>query len=93
MRNKKVWNFLGKDLYLPLQIETTLSVKGDSRFPSGNWFWREWDHSVASLDQMKEWQTVAANMEANLLINVGPMANGRLRPEDERALSGFGGAQ
>ncbi len=85
--DNKVWNFLGKDVYLPMQIETTMSVKGDSRFPSGNWFWHEWDHSVASPDQINEWQHVARQMDANLLINVGPMANGRLRPEDERALT------
>lgn len=86
IEDKKVWQFLGKDLYLPMQIETTMSTKGDARFPSGNWFWHEWDHSVASKEQILEWQRIARQIEANLLINVGPMANGKLRPEDEAAL-------
>lgn len=46
--DRKEWNWLGKDIYLPLQIETTMSTKGDKLFPSGNWFWHEWDKSVAS---------------------------------------------
>jgi hypothetical protein len=29
-------------------------------------------------------------MEANLLINVGPMASGQLRPEDEKVLLSLG---
>ena len=45
--DKKVWNWLGEDIYLPMQIETTMSIKGNDRFKSGNWFWHEWDHSVA----------------------------------------------
>ena len=46
--DKKIWKWLGKDVYLPLQIETTMSVSGNERFKSGNWFWHDWDHSVAS---------------------------------------------
>jgi alpha-L-fucosidase len=84
--DRKVWKFLGKDIYLPMQIETTLSVKGDSRFPTGNWFWHEWDHSVATIEQIRDWIEVARQMEANLLLNVGPMANGKLRPVDEEVL-------
>jgi alpha-L-fucosidase len=84
--DRKVWNFRGKDCYLPMQIETTLSTKGDKRFPSGNWFWHEWDHSVATKQQIESWKSVAEEMQANLLINVGPMANGKLRPEDEAVL-------
>lgn len=86
VEDRKVWSFLGKEMYFPLQIETTLSTEGDSRFPSGNWFWHEWDHSVASKEQILEWRRVATKMEANLLINAGPMANGKLRPEDEAVL-------
>ncbi len=91
--DQKVWKWLGKDLYLPMQIETTLSQKGDKKFPSGNWFWHEWDHSVATLEQIRGWQAVAAGMEANLLLNVGPMASGKLRPEDEKVLLSLGGGK
>ncbi|RYC71210.1 hypothetical protein EQG79_03430 [Spirosoma sordidisoli] len=84
--DQKVWNWLGRDRFLPMQIETTMSTKGDKQFPSGNWFWHEWDHSVASKEQIKSWLSTAAQMQANLLLNVGPMASGRLRPEDEQVL-------
>jgi alpha-L-fucosidase len=84
--DQKIWNWLGKDIYLPMQIETTLSVKGNAQFPSGNWFWHESDHSIASREQVANYQAVALQMQANLLLNVGPMANGKLRPEDEKLL-------
>jgi alpha-L-fucosidase len=90
VEDQKVWKWLGKDIYLPMQIETTLSQKGDKQFPSGNWFWHEWDHSVATTGQIRSWQDVATRMEANLLINVGPMASGQLRPEDEKVLLSLG---
>lgn len=84
--DQTVWSWRGRDTFLPLQIETTLSTKGTSQFPSGNWFWHEWDHSVASVAQVKEWLRVASQMQANLLVNVGPMTSGKLRPEDEQVL-------
>lgn len=83
----KVWNWLGQDIYLPLQIETTMSVKGSKEFPSGNWFWHKEDHSVASKEQILSWLSISENMQANLLLNVGPMDNGKLRPEDVKVLS------
>jgi len=85
--DRKVWNWMGKDIYLPMQIETTMSVKGDAKFPSGNWFWHEWDHSVMTKEQILNYYDVASRMKANILINCGPMGNGKLRPEDEKALS------
>jgi len=84
--DRKIWNWKGDDIYLPLQIETTMSVKGNEQFPSGNWFWHEVDHSVASKEQILEWLSIAEKMEANLLLNCGVMANGKLRPEDEKVL-------
>ncbi|MBC8155831.1 MAG: alpha-L-fucosidase, partial [Bacteroidetes bacterium] len=84
--DQKVWTWLGRELYLPMQIETTMSTKGSKQFPSGNWFWHEWDHSVASKEKIQGWLRVAGQMQANLLLNVGPMASGKLRPEDESAL-------
>lgn len=85
--DQKVWNWLGKDIYLPMQIETTMSVKGNSQFPSGNWFWHEADHSVLSKDKILSYLDIANQMEANLLLNCGPMASGKLRPEDIQVLS------
>jgi len=85
--DQKVWKWLCKDRYLPMQIETTMSTKGNKQFPSGNWFWHEWDHSVASKEQILQWRQTARSMEANLLLNVGPMATGKLRPEDEAVLT------
>ena len=85
--DQKVWRWLGDEIYLPLQIETTMTRKGKDRFPTGSWFWHDWDHSAASKKQIMEWLTTAEAMEANLLLNVGPMANGKLRPEDVSVLS------
>jgi alpha-L-fucosidase len=82
----KIWHWLGRDVYLPLQIETTMSQKGREQFTSGSWFWHEWDRSAASREQILNWLQVAGTMEANLLLNVGPDPQGRLRQEDERAL-------
>jgi alpha-L-fucosidase len=90
-QDQKIWNWLGKDIYLPLQIETTMSVKGNEQFKSGNWFWHEWDHSVASKETIRNYLDVSRNMQANLLLNVGPSDKGLLRPEDEKVLSGLRG--
>lgn len=84
--DRKVWNWLGKDIYLPLQIETTMSVKGDEQFKSGNWFWHEWDHSVAGRQTILNYLDIAQKMKANLLLNVGPSDKGLLRKEDEKTL-------
>lgn len=86
VEDKKVWNFAGKDRYYPMQIETTMSKKGLVQFKSGSWFWHEWDHTVLSKEEILEYLDIAEKMNANLLLNVGPMANGKLRPEDEEAL-------
>lgn len=82
----KVWDWLNGKVYLPLQIETTMSVKGNEQFKSGNWFWHEWDRSVASKETILGYLDVARQMEANLLLNCGPAANGELRPEDVSVL-------
>jgi alpha-L-fucosidase len=84
---RREWEFLGKKRYYPFQIETTMSAKGNERFPNGNWFWHEWDHSVISVETVQSYLDLADRMNANLLLNVGPMANGKLRPEDVEVLS------
>jgi hypothetical protein len=85
--DQKYWQWLGDSTYLPLEIETTLSRKGDELFPSGNWFWHEWDHSVATREEVMEWVQAAQRLDANLVLNVGPMSDGKLRPEDIALLS------
>ncbi|WP_194774821.1 alpha-L-fucosidase [Pararhodonellum marinum] len=85
--DQKIWTWQGRDIYLPMQIETTMSTKGNKQFPSGNWFWHEWDHSVASKSQIHKWLDTSRKMQANLLLNVGPMDTGKLRPEDVAVLS------
>jgi len=85
--DQKIWNWAGEDKYLPLQIETTMSQKGKKGdFESGSWFWHDWDHSVASKEQVKGWLKKAEELQANLLLNCGPMGNGKLRPEDVEVL-------
>ena len=82
-RDKKVWSFDGRDVYLPLQIETTLSQWGPpGPFANGGWFWHEGDHSCATPAQIADWKEKAAHLDAVLLLNSGVMANGRLRPEE-----------
>ncbi len=85
--DRKVWNWLGKDIFLPMQIETTMSVKGDKKFPSGNWFWHDWDNSVASKEQVLEWISSAQKLGANLLINCPVTDKGKLRDVDVKVLS------
>lgn len=82
----KVWEWLGEKRYFPLQIETTMSVKGNERFPSGNWFWHEWDESVRPVDDIRDILSVAGKMDANLLLNVGITDEGLLRKVDEETL-------
>jgi len=84
--DRKIWNWLGKDVYLPLQIETTLSVKGDDLFPSGNWFWHDWDHSIADKKDVLQWIEGAKRLDANILLNCGISNKGKLRIEDEQLL-------
>ena len=84
--DRKIWSWLGKDVYMPLQIETTMSTKGNQRFPSGNWFWHEWDHSVLSKEEVIDYLGKAKASNANLLLNVGPNNLGVLREEDEQIL-------
>ncbi len=83
----KIWNWLGKDMYLPMQIETTMSVRGNAEFPSGNWFWHANDTSAMTASQILQQLEIARKMNANFLLNVGPMANGKLRPQDVKVLS------
>jgi alpha-L-fucosidase len=86
--DQTLWHWNGDEIYLPLQIETTLSQKGPSGdFASGSWFWHPWDHSVATVEQVRQWQQDAREKNAVLLLNAGLMASGRLRPEDTAVLA------
>jgi alpha-L-fucosidase len=82
--DRKVWEFEGREVYLPLQIETTLSQKGPpGPFANGGWFWHEGDHSCATLDQLAAWKRKASELDAVLLLNSGVMASGEIRPEEQ----------
>jgi len=85
--DKKIWKWLGHEVYVPLQIEITLSTKGNQQSPDGNWYWHEWDHSVLPADKVKEHLEFARLHHANLLLNVGPGPDGRLRKEDQEVLT------
>jgi len=87
--NKNIWKWLGKDVFLPLQIETTLSQKGRDAYGDGNWYWHSSDNSVAKKWKIRSWRKNAEKIGANLALNVGPMSNGKLRPEDEKVLLRF----
>jgi alpha-L-fucosidase len=82
----KRWEWLGKKIYLPMQIETTMSVKGNAEFPSGNWFWHKGDTSVMNRDLILKQLNISGKMDANFLLNIGPMSSGKMRLEDVRIL-------
>lgn len=85
--DRKIWPWLGKEQYFPLQIETTLSTKGNDQFPTGNWFWHEWDQSVLSKKELVDYLKTAESMQANLLLNCGPDPSGKLREMDVKVLT------
>lgn len=75
--NKTNWRFANQTFYLPLQIEETVAK---------NWFYHEGDVAVKSKEQIRSLLKEAEAMNANLLLNVGPMGNGKLRKEDVQLL-------
>lgn len=52
-----------------------------------SWFYHKGDTTVKTIAEIEVLLNEAARMEANLLLNVGPMENGKLRPEDIRILT------
>jgi alpha-L-fucosidase len=88
--DRTLWTLDGRETYLPLQIEATASRQGPPGFfADGSWFFHPWDHSVASVAQVREWLDQARRLDAVFLLNVGPSSTGRLRPEDEALLHGL----
>jgi len=88
-KNNNIWSWLGKDVFLPLQIETTLSQKGKDAYVDGNWYGHQLDKSIAKKWKIRSWRKNAEKLGANLALNVGPIRNGKLRPEDEKVLLRF----
>lgn len=35
-------------IYLPMQIETKMSIRGNKGYPFGKWFWHEWDNTAVN---------------------------------------------
>jgi alpha-L-fucosidase len=85
--SQTVWHFEGKDHFLPMQIETTLSQKGPPPFPNGSWYWHPWDDTVAPREKIIEWLEAARQMDGVLLLNAGPTRFGKLREVDWHALT------
>lgn len=85
--DQSLWAWLGRQVYLPLQIETTLSQKGKGKFLDGNWYYHRNDNSVAKKWQVNSWRRNAEKIGANLVLNAGPGPNGKLREEDQKLLS------
>ncbi len=79
---KSIWTFANEERYLPLQIEETISRK--------YWFYTAGDTTVKTATELNSLIEEAKRMEANILLNVGPMENGLLRPEDIQVLQELG---
>lgn len=80
--NNFVWNFGGRNHYLPMQIEDIVSQK--------YWFYHRGDTTVKSTEQIRRLMCEAEDMGANLLLNVGPMESGLLRAVDIELLKQLG---
>lgn len=92
-QDRVVWTIDGQDVFLPMQMEFTLSAQGrDPIFADGNWFWHEWDHSVRTDAELLGLRRQAHDAGRVLLLNVGPSSRGTLRPEDVGALTRLGAA-
>ncbi len=89
--DRKVWTFDGHDVYLPMQMEYTLSVQGPTGvFSDGSWYWHAWDHSARDIGEVVSLRALAQRSASVLLLNVGPSREGLLRPEDEALLRRLG---
>lgn len=80
--NNAVWEFFGRKMYLPMQIEDISSKQ--------YWFYHSGDTTVKSVDQIRILMNDAKSMGANLLLNVGPMEDGQLRTQDVELLKSIG---
>ena len=79
-KDSAIWSINGQLRYLPMQCEFTMSTSGESQISDGNWFWHPDDHSVAAPEVIVDHLRKANALGANLVLNVGPMASGKLRP-------------
>lgn len=79
--NKMNWKFANKEVVLPMQVEDIISRK--------YWFYHAGDTTVKSKEEILSLKKEAEEMNANLLLNAGPMENGKLRPEDISLLESF----
>lgn len=68
------WEFGGRPWKSPMQVEDIVSKK--------YWFYHAGDTTVKSVTDIRKLITEAEQQGTNLLLNVGPMEDGRLRPQD-----------
>ncbi|MCC5847085.1 MAG: alpha-L-fucosidase [Verrucomicrobia bacterium] len=91
-KDRTIWYCGGVGDYLPYESSYTLSKGGDGQgaFASGKWFWHESDVTVQSPEWVLETLAACRERGANLLLNAGPMASGRMRPMDVQTLAEVG---
>ena len=88
-KNNNIWNWLGNDVFLPLQSKSPFHRKEKDLILMEIGTWHRSDKSIAKKWKIRSWRKNAEKLGANLVLNVGPMSNGRLRPEDEKVLLKF----
>ena len=68
-----------------LPLETCETISGN-----GSWGFNIYDKKTKSTEDLIKYMVKAAGHNSNLLLNVGPMPNGEIRPEHIRVLSSMG---
>lgn len=80
----KYWEWLGKQIYLPLEVVMNLSGKENGRFEPGFWFFHDGDNTTPPYSKVVEWQQFADRHNANLVLNVPITPEGKFRQVDEK---------
>lgn len=89
--NSDVFVHRGLRMFVPAQVEITMSNQGGVH-GEGSWFWHPGDHYVRPAGEILDLVQATARRSQVLVLNVGPMATGKIRPEDETVLREVGSA-
>jgi len=81
--DRKYWNWLGSEKYIPWEITVNLSGKDYGRFESGNWYWHEGDESGPEKNTVKKWLQFAKKHDTNLVLNCSISPLGKMREVDQ----------